>query len=140
MQDKIIDYFKQNDFDYISENIIINDSMKNIKVLYGKKKKGIETIKIAVYFIYDINSIEQLETVANYISEKGNDNLCLVLCDSDLNLGNKYSTYLIGKNIIHFAYINKAQASIAFDFDFHYYQSKYIKELIRFIETSLVSP
>lgn len=139
MQEKTVDYFKQNSFDYISKIININDSIKNINVLYGEKKKGIATVKIAVYFLRDIISAEQLEMIAGYISEKENGNLCLALCDSNLNFAKQYGTYLADNSIIHFAYIDKEQHSVAFDFDFHYHQSKYIIELVRFIEKSLAS-
>lgn len=143
MQDKekIVEaFFKQNDFDYISKTININYSIKDIKALYGKKKKLILTVNIAVYFLPDIASIDQLETAAKFMAEKEKDSLCLAICSSDLYLDEEHCTYMSGENIIHFAYVNEEHNSVMFDFDIHYLQSKYIKELVRFMETALNTP
>lgn len=133
MQDEIVKlFFKQNDLGIISSSINISDSIKNVKVLYGEKK----SLKIAVYII-SFFSFDQLEAVAHYIGEKEDGSLCLVLCNFDLNLSTElikeHSIYITNQNLIHFAYISKKTHSVTFDFDFYYYQSKYIKELVRFI-------
>lgn len=134
MQDEIVKLFlKQNDLDIISKSINIDDSIKNVKVLYGKRQKS--SLKIAVYIV-SIFSFDQLQAVADYIGKKADGSLCLVLCNTDLNL-KEYSLYIINQNLIHIAYISKKTHSVVFDFDFYYHQSKYIKELVKFIKNHL---